>query len=71
MQLQKKRGVRLGPLTKATEDAPGPTLWARCEANQIVAVYIRPRRSITRVCRYDAISNSCQSLCKTKIGHPV
>jgi hypothetical protein len=29
----KSRGVRLGPLTKATGDAPGPTLWARCEAD--------------------------------------
>jgi len=36
---EKKWGVRLGPLTKATEDAPGPTLWARCEANQIVGIY--------------------------------
>ena len=37
----KSWGASLGPLTKATDDAPGPTLWARCEAIEIGAVYIR------------------------------
>jgi len=45
----KKRGVWLGPLTKAHPRRPGPTLWARCEAIEVGGVYIEGQRIVARV----------------------
>jgi hypothetical protein len=42
--LREAGASRLAPSPRPTHDAPGPTLWARCEATETLGVYIGTQR---------------------------
>lgn len=49
--LRKSGASRLAPSPRLTVDAPGPTLWARCEATEVGGVYICRQSCIARFWR--------------------